>query len=99
MEEVLFGLQVTIYHEWKPLQEHRGKNQGRTTVDWFASRLIFSYLSYTAQEKQPRGWYYLQWAKPSYTNYQSRKCLTDLPTSHLMQALLQLRFLFPGVSS
>lgn len=32
-------------------------------------------------------------------NCQSIKCLTDRPTSHSMEAILQLRFLFPGVSS
>lgn len=47
---------------------HCRNTEARTTVDWFASRLMFSNLSYTTQNQQPREWYHLQWAGPSYIN-------------------------------
>jgi hypothetical protein len=40
-----------------------------------------------------------QWVRPFHTNQQSGKCPADLPTSNLMEAFFQLRFLFPNNSN
>lgn len=44
-------------------------------------------------------WHHLQWAAPSLTNYQSRKCAIDLSTGNLMGAFSHLKLFFPDNSS
>lgn len=66
---------LTAHYQGKPWWEPGGRNRIRDRVGTLLTGLL-SYLHSPGLSFQ--GWHYLQWARPSYINWQFRRCPTHI---------------------